>query len=123
MFKYKTTLFLLSLFLLSGCSTRVADFTIISSKNIDLSKGMNFKRGSTRVKGEDLKHIIIIPTTHPNAKEAMDKAIESVPGCVALTDGVLNHNLWWIPYIYGQESYEVEGTPLIDPDLLKSMSR
>jgi hypothetical protein len=53
----------------------------------------------------------------------MDNAIESVPGAVALLDGVLNHNFWYIPYIYGQESYDVEGTPLIDPLLLKNYSK
>jgi hypothetical protein len=122
MYKNKGILFFVVL-LLSGCSTRVADFTIISSKNIDISKGVDFKRGSARVRGEDLKHIIILPGSHPNAKEAMDQAIESVPGAVALVDGVLNHSLWYIPYIYGQEAYEVEGTPLIDPSLLRSMSK
>jgi hypothetical protein len=123
MSKSKIVFLLLSIVTISGCSQRVADFTIISSKNIDLSKGADFKRGPTRVHGEDLKHIIIIPAGHPNAKEAMDNAIESVPGAVALLDGVLNHNFWYIPYIYGQESYDVEGTPLIDPLLLKNYSK
>ncbi|MCX5698956.1 MAG: hypothetical protein NTX01_04585 [Candidatus Omnitrophica bacterium] len=41
---------------LSGCVSvnRIGDFTIISSKNIDLSRGANFKRGTTRVKGQDM---------------------------------------------------------------------
>ena len=50
----------------------------------------------------------------------MDKAIESTPGAVGLLDGVINKHYWYIPYIYGEVSYEVEGTPLIDPALLKS---
>jgi uncharacterized lipoprotein YajG len=107
--------------MLSACSTRVVDFTLISSKNIDLSHGADFKRSSTRVKGEDKRQIFfIIPTGVPNAKEAMDKAIESVPGAVALLDGVINKKAWSIPFIYGEVSYEVEGTPLIDPALLKT---
>ena len=58
--------------------------------------------------------IIIIPTGVPNAKQALDRAIESIPGAVALVDGVLTNKYWYIPYIYGQSSYIVEGTPLID---------
>lgn len=101
---------------LAGCSQRIVDFTVISSKNIDLSRGADFKRSSTRIKGENKKNIIIfIPTGIPNAKEAMDKAIESVPGAVGLVDGVITQHSWYIPYIYGEMSIEVEGTPLIDP--------
>ncbi|MGZ8942802.1 MAG: hypothetical protein ACXW00_08555 [Methylobacter sp.] len=101
---------------LSGCSQRMVDFTVISSKNMDLSHGADFKRSPTRIKGEDRKHIIIfIPTGIPNAKEAMDNAIESVPGAVGLVDGVITQYSWYIPYIYGQTWIEVEGTPLIDP--------
>ena len=61
--------------------------------------------------------IIIIPTGTVNIKEAIDRAIESTPGCVALLDGVIYTKFWWIPYIYGQQSATIEGTPLIDPSL------
>ena len=68
--------------------------------------------------GEDKVSIIIfIPTGTPNIKQAIDKAIQSVPGAVALLDGVITQKGWWIPYIYGETSYIVEGTPLIDPKL------
>ncbi|MGZ6519130.1 MAG: hypothetical protein ACXVED_16195, partial [Bacteroidia bacterium] len=73
-----------------------------------------------RIKGEDKKSIVIfIPTGVPNVKEAMDNAIESTPGAVALVDGVVTEYKWYIPYIYGEFGYEVEGTPLLDPVLLK----
>ncbi len=105
---------------IAGCSTlRIADFTIISTKNIDLARGADFKRGPSRVEGKDLAQIIIIiPTGTPNIKEAIDRAIESVPGAIALLDGVITAKSWWIPYIYGESSYVVEGTPLIDPNLV-----
>jgi hypothetical protein len=50
-------------------------------------------------------------------KEAIDQAIESKPGAVALVDGVVYQKIWYIPYIYGQSGFTVEGTPLIDPAL------
>lgn len=99
----------------AGCSQRLVDFTIISSKNIDLSQAAAFQRGQSRVEGEDVKHIIIfIPTGIPNAKEALDRAIESMPGAIALVDGVITRRWWYIPYIYGRSWYVVEGTPLIN---------
>lgn len=110
----------LSVLALTGCTNRFVDFTAISSKNIDMSRGAEFTRSPKRVTGEDTAHIIVfIPTGTPNAKEAMDRAIESVPGAVGLLDGVITTKAWWIPYIYGQSSVIVEGTPLIDPKLLE----
>jgi hypothetical protein len=103
---------------LSGCVTRLTDFTIISTKNIDLSRGADFIRGEKRVQGEDTKSIIILPLGLPNAKEATDRAIESVPGAVALVDGVLEHEFFC--FIFGYDTYRVKGTPLIDPKLLNN---
>ncbi len=101
---------------LSGCVTRLGDFTLISTKNVDLSKGASFQRGPSRVKGDDVVTIIIfIPTGIPNMKTAIDKAIESVPGGIALLDAVLSQKAWW--FIFGESGYVVEGTPLIDPAL------
>lgn len=117
----KSSIIVLSLtaFIFSSCSHRVLDFTLISSKNVDLTKGASFIRGKGRVEGKDMVHwIIIIPTGTVNIKEAVDRAIESTPGCVALLDGVIYTKFWWIPYIYGQQSATIEGTPLIDPSLV-----
>jgi len=101
-----------------GCTNRILDFTIVSTKNIDLSKAATFKRGTTRMTGEDVAHIIIfIPTGVANIKEATDRAIERVPGCIALVDGVIYTKFFYIPYIYGKSAAIVEGTPLIDPGL------
>lgn len=109
------------LLVFSSCSQRIADFTILSSKNINLANGPNMVRGKNRVSGIDKVHwIIIIPTGVVDVKNALDKAIESTPGCVAILDGAVYHKSWWIPYIYGQEMYIIEGTPLIDPSLVKN---
>lgn len=114
---------LITLLLLSNCSNRLIDFTIISSKNVDLSRFSDLERGKDRISGKDSKHIVIfIPIGTPNAKQAVDNAIESTPGAVALVDGVLTAHWWYIPYIYGQQSYIVEGTPLIDQKLLKKLN-
>ncbi len=106
------------LFAFTGCTARLVDYTIISTKNVDLARAGSFQKGKSRVQGEDKMSIIIfIPTGVPNVKEAIDRAIESVPGAVALVDGVVDYRYFWIPYIYGEETYIVEGTPLIDPNL------
>jgi hypothetical protein len=106
--------------ILSGCTTitRIGDFTIVSSKNIDLTRGADFKRGTNRVKGEDIVVIAFTPAT-PNMKTAIDRAIESVPGAVALLDGVVSQRQS-VYFFYSKMGYIVEGTPLIDPALLSN---
>lgn len=114
----KSFLILVLLLPLTGCTARLVDYTIISTKNVDLARAATFQRGKSRVEGKDSASIIIfIPTGVPDVKEAIDRAIESVPGAVALVDGVVTYHFFYIPYIYGKETYMVEGTPLIDPAL------
>ena len=118
--KIRTIIFLSAALLVASCSTRLTDFTVISSKNVEISRGAEFKRGRERVTGTDVKHVIIvIPTGRPDVKQALDRAIESTPGAIALVDGVISFHSWFVPLVYGRQWYEVEGTPLIDPKLLK----
>ncbi len=114
--RIKTFLVLFCLLSLVGCTVRLVDFTMISTKNLDLSRAASFERAKSRVTGKDEALIIIfIPTGIPSIKEAIDRAIESVPGAVALVDGVVSSTSWW--FIFGMSSYVVEGTPLIDKTL------
>lgn len=102
--------------LMAGCTTRLTDFTVISSKNIDWNRANEFQRASKRVEGIDLVHtIVFVPIGVPHVKEALDRAIEAMPGTVALLDGVVIYKYWYIPYVYGRQWYVIEGTPLIDP--------
>ena len=104
-----------ALLLFPSCTTRLTDFTVISTKSIDLNQSGKYKKSSQRVTGEDKKSIVVvIPTGTPSAKEAVDQAIESVPNGVALVDGVLTHKWFYIPYIYGESSYIAEGTVLVE---------
>lgn len=106
-----------------NCKTRMMDFTVISTKNVDLSKMASYKRGNQRVEGKDTAKIILalIPIKlEANLKEAIDQAVQSVPGAVSLVDGVIYHyNLPTWPF-YFENGYIIEGTPLIDPKLAAS---
>ncbi len=100
----------------SGCRTRLTDFTFLSTKNVDLSRIGEFQRAPQRIEGKDTIHIILfVPTGQPNLKEAIDRAIESVPGGVCMVDGVVYTENWYIPLIYGQTSTVCEGSVLFDP--------
>lgn len=119
--KKNITFLLLLSIILTSCSHRITDFTIISTKNVDLSKASTFTRAKVRNEGVDKAHIILtIPFGRPNLKEAIDRSIEMTPGAVALVDGVVYSKAWWV-LLYGQTKIIVEGTPLIDPSLASNV--
>lgn len=98
--------------LLCGCSHRLVDFTLISTKNVPLERTGDLAKADSRVKGQDSKGMILsIPLGMPNMKEAIDRAIESYPGAVALSDGVV-YSKGWTCLFYGKNKYVVEGTPV-----------
>ena len=103
----------------SSCVTRLGAFTVISTKNIDWSRASEFTRYNQRVAGEDICDIIIFIPTKGRAtiEDAVDKALEKIPGGIALVDAVVRQKFFWIPYIYGNSGFIVEGTVLIDPKL------
>ncbi len=96
--------------LFTGCATR-SDFTAISGKNVNIA---NIKLDPAMAKGqtsgEDCQHIVIIIPTGgaPTLDEALDKALEAKQANLML-DAVVRHNWFYIPYIYGQECWKVEG--------------
>jgi hypothetical protein len=96
--------------LLSGCTVRVADLTVASSKNYNLNS-TKFVKGK-RVTAEDSYPVILFPTGIPNVKTAIDRAIEQDRCAVGLTDMVvsqLNH-----AFIFGKIGVRVEGNLLLD---------
>lgn len=106
----KLLLLVLGAMLLSGCTVRVADMTVGSTKNYNLN-GSKFVKGQ-RVTGEDTVSVVLFPIGLPNVKTAMDRAIEKNKCAVALSDVVvtqLNH-----AFIFGSFGYHVEGTAIID---------
>lgn len=105
------------------CQTRLTDFTIISSKNVDITNMGKFERGKDRSRGEDLAWMILfIPTGTPDLKEALDAALEATPGAVALVDGAVYSDMLWLLLAF-RTGYIVEGTPLIDPSLVENPER
>ena len=100
--------------LLTGCSTRVGDFTVMSTKNMDFNNPDGFMtQPGRRVTGESIQHFaIIIPVSSAaTMKGAVDNAIERTPGAVGLSNVVLYQTGFWA-ILYGNGGYRVEGDPV-----------
>ena len=89
----------------SGCSTRLGDFTIVSTKNYERSLEY---RNVGRMEGKDKALWILgIPTGSPTIEDAVDDAIEAGGG-VYLTNAVIRYSAW-TAILVGQFGYTVEG--------------
>lgn len=97
----------LGLFFFEGCSTRLGDFSVLSTKNVDVAA---LKPGD-RFSGEDCVNYLFmfIPLGQVNWKNAMDQALERGKGDV-MVDVVLTQTGWTIPFLWMQECIVIEGT-------------
>ena len=94
--------------LMAGCTKRLGDFTLVSTKNVEI--GAQYVKVERNVHGENMKPIIIaFPLGYPDIESAIDDALRTVEDGVLMTDVVLTYRWWYIPYIYGQYIYEVDG--------------
>lgn len=102
-----------SVVLLSGCTQRISDFTLTSTKNYNLNAN-KFVKGK-RVTGEHTVPKVIFPLGRPDIKTAIDKAIEPNKCAVALSDIVVS--TVDRSFIVGSLGYQVEGDEVIDRTL------
>ena len=87
---------------LSGCSQRMIDFSVISSKNVSIAT----KAKGSMSEGEDWSHwFLFIPVNGniiPSLEEAVDRAIETAgPEYDALMDGVVYSKFYWALIAFG----------------------
>ncbi|MNO23685.1 hypothetical protein D3C76_134910 [compost metagenome] len=95
---------------LSGCTMRIADLTVASSKNVNLNSGALTE--GRRVTGSDSVAVVLFPLGFPNMEEAIDRAIEKDKCAVGLSDVVIGQEAF--AFIVGYQAINVEGNLLID---------
>jgi hypothetical protein len=102
---------------LSSCATQVSYFNVISTRYVDWDRADEFIRGDKPVRGEDIAKIIVLVPSRAEVSldVAVDKALQQIPGAIALVDVRVSYKYFYVPLIYGEMGYIVEGRVLIDP--------
>ncbi len=95
--------------ILGGCSFRLADMTVVSTKNVTFDKVDLDKMPQVRgIVGKDSKFMFLfIPFGYPVLENAIDDALEKGGGDVMI-DAVLYSKGWW--FLVGENTLEVKGT-------------
>jgi len=94
--------------LLTGCSTRYGTLTMATTKNIQMDN-VRLELVKENVSGKSTKPIVlIIPTGTPSIEDAIDAALEANGGDL-LQNVVIYYKWFYIPYIYGENTFDVKG--------------
>ena len=92
---------------IAGCTHRVGDLTIISTRQVNLAQAQMDPRRGSRVKGSDCRVSILWPVL-PNLGKAVENALQNSGGDV-LVDQVTYMSTYWIG-IGSLACVRVEGT-------------
>jgi hypothetical protein len=105
---------------LNGCATQIGQFTMATTKNVDLSRLGEFSRTTREIKAQDSSIFILgfqVKTAKMNA--ALDKALSKIPGAVAMVDVRISTKSTPL-LIVRLESFIVSGTALVDPKIVSA---
>ena len=93
----------------TGCSTRIADMTVITTRMVALDRvDLDKLPTKRRVAGESTRWVIlIIPLGFPTIKEAVDDALDKGGGDL-MTDAVVTSE-GWTAILFGLTRLKVEG--------------
>lgn len=102
--------FILAGVLLAGCSTRIADLTVISPHNVSLKHtDIDNLPQVKQVEGVDKVPIVLFfPIGQPNLEEAIADALQKGGGDL-MTDVTVYQEAWWA-VLFGQQGLRVKGT-------------
>jgi len=108
--KLGTTAALLIGLALAGCSARLGNLTLLTTKNM----GVTPKPVLQHVRGEDCVHQILgipIGSLNPSIQEAMDRAIAQAPGgnANAMTDVSIHQDILFL-LLYSRICMRVDGS-------------
>ncbi len=98
---------------LAGCTQRIADFTFVSTRSVDI--GGKYKKIARFTGSDSRPDILTIPLGIPDLKAAVDNCIEAGKGEL-LTDAVVDFTQW-TAIVYGRRIYTVTGDVWGRPDV------
>ena len=104
----RVIMLLISVLYISGCSTHITDFSMISSKNVNLNKvDIDKLPQSKNVIGKDKKFVFLfIPFGQPTIKGALNDALQKGNGDLMVDASVYVTN-WG--FLIGQTGIEIKG--------------
>ena len=92
-----------------GCTTRLGDLTVVSTRNVTMGKAELSSLPQVRdVTGKSTRYVLLcIPLGFPHLEDAIDAALDKGNGDL-MVDAVISAEGWW--FLVGENSVCVKGT-------------
>jgi hypothetical protein len=121
----KLLVLILLTMLLIGCSVNLANFSMVTTREIDWNRIGNWQVSPQQISGKDMAHIVIIIPTKLNIRidTAITNALNQIPGAVAMTNVSVRQDWFYIPYIYGQQNIIARGNIIYDSGVAQNRDR
>ncbi len=100
---------------MSSCTTRLLKLSVAGAKDVNLDQNAHYTAAhNVPTEGTHRGHIFLIfPIGSPNIDHALEDALKTAgPNAVALYNMTLDQTNWYIPFLYGQRIYTVQGDPV-----------
>jgi len=107
----RTFSLILAVLLFAGCTTRIGDLTVASTKNLPRDFDVVQKGMSGKDCAYSLLSIIPLGTLNPTVDGAIDDALESVRDADALTDASIYNDIL-ITILFNSNCIRIEGTAI-----------
>lgn len=110
----KPLIFCFILSCLSACTVNHGHFTILSNRLVDIKNfNIDTEKKISNVTEKDVGHIIFfVPTKkNPNLNDALNDVLRNTDSDL-MTDVEITSWYWYIPYLYGQFGWKVQGDAL-----------
>ena len=116
-------------FVCAGCQTRVTHYTMLSTRQLDVSSMKGLAEEAGPVEGASTRTTLgVIPLSVPaaaaevtgktygswNLGRAMNRALARSPGAVGMSDVVVHDTVFSVPFLVQYHACKVRGRPLID---------
>jgi hypothetical protein len=90
---------------LAGCTVTVGRLGVATTRQVDASPA-----SAVPARGRDCLHLVtIVPIEWPpDLGVALDRALDAA-GRRTLSDVVVRYRFFYVPFVYGEACYEVEG--------------
>lgn len=106
----KLTLVLAFTCFASGCArVSMGTLDIVSTRPVTAEQLQTSGKRLTLVQGRSSTNIFIfIPMGHPSIEDAVEKALK-IGGGEFLKNANVHYRFWWLPFVFGRETIEVQG--------------
>ena len=115
-------------FLCAGCQTTATRYTILSTREVEVSRLDGLTEGHQTKGSATLATVGSVPVSARavmaeltgrshgwNVGRAMDRALAGTPGAVGMTDAVVKESVLAVPFLLNYHACTVRGRALIDP--------